>query len=230
MLRVEGITASYGSVHALDDVSLTMGDQIVCLHGAGKSTTLNCISGIVQPKAGRIFFEDEDITGLAPEHVVKRGIIQVPEGREIFSSMTVGENILLGAYLRSDKSSTDDDLASVLDYFPVLEQRLKQQAGTLSGGEQQMLAIGRALMSKPKLLMMDEPSLGLSPVLVDSLFEIIGRVHKAGVPILLVEQNASIALAFSEFGYILENGEMILNGESAVLSNNEAVREAYLGL
>ncbi|MBT3790381.1 MAG: ABC transporter ATP-binding protein [Alphaproteobacteria bacterium] len=233
MLRVEGITASYGSVHALDDVSLTMGDQIVCLlgaNGAGKSTTLNCISGIVQPKAGRIFFEDEDITGLAPEHVVKRGIIQVPEGREIFSSMTVGENILLGAYLRSDKSSTDDDLASVLDYFPVLEQRLKQQAGTLSGGEQQMLAIGRALMSKPKLLMMDEPSLGLSPVLVDSLFEIIGRVHKAGVPILLVEQNASIALAFSEFGYILENGEMILNGESAVLSNNEAVREAYLGL
>lgn len=233
MLRVEGITASYGAVHALEDVHLRMGHQIVCLlgaNGAGKSTTLNCISGIVQPVGGRILFEDEDITGMAPEQIVKRGIVQVPEGREIFSTMTVVDNIHLGAYLRSDKSAVADDFDMVLDYFPALKERLAQQAGKLSGGEQQMLAIGRALMSRPRLLMMDEPSLGLSPILVESLFDIIARLHRSGVPILLVEQNASIALAVSEFGYILENGEMILNGESEVLSNNEAVREAYLGL
>jgi len=233
MLRVEGMTASYGAVHALADVSLKVDDQIVCLlgaNGAGKTTTLNCISGIVVPAAGRIFFQDEEITGLAPEHIVKRGIVQVPEGREIFAELTVSENLKLGAYLRSDKASVSTDLDNVLDYFPALQERLGQHAGTLSGGEQQMLAIGRALMSKPKLLMMDEPSLGLSPVLVESLFEIILRVSDTGVPILLVEQNAAVALAVSSFGYILENGEMILNGESEVLSNNEAVRKAYLGV
>jgi len=233
MLRVEGMTASYGAVHALADVSLKVDDQIVCLlgaNGAGKTTTLNCISGIVVPAAGRIFFQDEEITGLAPEHIVKRGIVQVPEGREIFAELTVSENLKLGAYLRSDKASVSTDLDNVLDYFPALQERLGQHAGTLSGGEQQMLAIGRALMSKPKLLMMDEPSLGLSPVLVESLFEIILRVSDTGVPLLLVEQNAAVALAVSSFGYILENGEMILNGESEVLSNNEAVRKAYLGV
>ncbi len=233
MLRVEGLTASYGAVHALDDVSLRVEQQIVCLlgaNGAGKSTTLNCISGFVQPKAGRITFEDQDITGLAPERIVARGIVQVPEGREIFSTLSVSENLQIGAYLRSDKAAVSEDLERVLEYFPPLRERLAQHAGTLSGGEQQMLAIGRALMSRPKLLMMDEPSLGLSPVLVDTLFEIIARVHRSGVPILLVEQNASVALAVSEFGYILENGEMILNGESKVLQNNEAVKEAYLGL
>ena len=233
MLRVEGMTASYGAVHALADVSLKVDDQIVCLlgaNGAGETTTLNCISGIVVPAAGRIFFQDEEITGLAPEHIVKRGIVQVPEGREIFAELTVSENLKLGAYLRSDKASVSTDLDNVLDYFPALQERLGQHAGTLSGGEQQMLAIGRALMSKPKLLMMDEPSLGLSPVLVESLFEIILRVSDTGVPLLLVEQNAAVALAVSSFGYILENGEMILNGESEVLSNNEAVRKAYLGV
>ena len=233
MLRVEGLTASYGAVHALDDVSLRVEGRIVCLlgaNGAGKSTTLNCISGFMPPKAGRITFEDEDITGLAPDRIVARGIIQVPEGREIFATLSVRDNLQLGAYLRSDKAGVADDLERVLDYFPPLLDRLGQRAGTLSGGEQQMLAIGRALMSRPKLLMMDEPSLGLSPVLVDSLFEIIARVQQTGVPILLVEQNASVALAVSDFGYILENGEMILNGESKVLQNNEAVKEAYLGL
>ena len=233
MLRVESITASYGAVHALDDVSLKVDDQIVCLlgaNGAGKSTTLNCISGLVQPKMGQILFEDEAINGLAPEHIVKRGIVQVPEGRELFAELTVSENLKLGAYLRREKAEVSADLDNVLDYFPALRERLDQNAGTLSGGEQQMLAIGRALMSKPKLLMMDEPSLGLSPVLVESLFEIILRVSDTGVPILLVEQNAAVALAVSSFGYILENGEMILNGESEVLSNNEAVRKAYLGV
>ena len=233
MLRVEGLTASYGAVHALDDISLRVEGRIVCLlgaNGAGKSTTLNCISGIVPPKAGRITFEGDDITGLSPDRIVARGIIQVPEGREIFSTLSVRDNLQLGAYLRSDKAGVADDLERVLDYFPPLVDRLGQRAGTLSGGEQQMLAIGRALMSRPKLLMMDEPSLGLSPVLVDSLFEIIARVQQTGVPILLVEQNASVALAVSDFGYILENGEMILNGESEVLQNNEAVKEAYLGL
>ncbi|HJP21475.1 MAG: ABC transporter ATP-binding protein [Alphaproteobacteria bacterium] len=233
MLRVEGLTASYGAVHALEDISLRVEGRIVCLlgaNGAGKSTTLNCISGIVPPKAGRITFEGDDITGLSPDRIVARGIIQVPEGREIFATLSVRDNLQLGAYLRSDKAGVADDLERVLDYFPPLLDRLGQRAGTLSGGEQQMLAIGRALMSRPKLLMMDEPSLGLSPVLVDSLFEIIARVQQTGVPILLVEQNASVALAVSDFGYILENGEMILNGESKVLQNNEAVKEAYLGL
>ena len=233
MLRVEGLTASYGAVHALEDISLRVEGRIVCLlgaNGAGKSTTLNCISGIVPPKAGRITFEGDDITGLSPDRIVARGIIQVPEGREIFATLSVRDNLQLGAYLRSDKAGVADDLERVLDYFPPLLDRLGQRAGTLSGGEQQMLAIGRALMSRPKLLMMDEPSLGLSPVLVDSLFEIIARVQQTGVPIVLVEQNASVALAVSDFGYILENGEMILNGESKVLQNNEAVKEAYLGL
>jgi len=233
MLRVEGLTASYGAVHALEDISLRVEGRIVCrlgANGAGKSTTLNCISGIVPPKAGRITFEGDDITGLSPDRIVARGIIQVPEGREIFATLSVRDNLQLGAYLRSDKAGVADDLERVLDYFPPLLDRLGQRAGTLSGGEQQMLAIGRALMSRPKLLMMDEPSLGLSPVLVDSLFEIIARVQQTGVPILLVEQNASVALAVSDFGYILENGEMILNGESKVLQNNEAVKEAYLGL
>ena len=193
--------------------------------GFGKSR-----ARLLTEKSGRITFEDEDITGLAPDRIVARGIIQVPEGREIFATLSVRDNLQLGAYLRSDKAGVADDLERVLDYFPPLQGRLGQRAGTLSGGEQQMLAIGRALMSRPKLLMMDEPSLGLSPVLVDSLFEIIARVQQTGVPILLVEQNASVALAVSDFGYILENGEMILNGESKVLQNNEAVKEAYLGL
>ena len=229
----EGAPAEIRAVHALEDISLRVEGRIVCLlgaNGAGKSTTLNCISGIVPPKAGRITFEGDDITGLSPDRIVARGIIQVPEGREIFATLSVRDNLQLGAYLRSDKAGVADDLERVLDYFPPLLDRLGQRAGTLSGGEQQMLAIGRALMSRPKLLMMDEPSLGLSPVLVDSLFEIIARVQQTGVPILLVEQNASVALAVSDFGYILENGEMILNGESKVLQNNEAVKEAYLGL
>jgi branched-chain amino acid transport system ATP-binding protein len=233
MLRVEGLCVSYGAVRALDDISLAMGNQIVCLlgaNGAGKSTTLNCISGLVPHSAGRITFEDEEITGLPTDQIVRRGIVQVPEGREIFSTLSVNENLRLGAYLRSDKGGIASDLDQVLDYFPALKERLEQHAGRLSGGEQQMLAIGRALMSRPKLLMMDEPSLGLSPVLVDALFQIIGQVHRAGVPILLVEQNASVALAVSEYGYILENGEMTVSGASQDLRNNTAVRQAYLGI
>jgi len=233
MLRIENLAVSYGAVRALEGVSMEVGEGIVCLlgaNGAGKSTTLNAISGIVRPSAGRILFEDEDIAGMAPEKIVARGIVQVPEGREIFSEMTVFDNLRLGAYLRSDRKAVADDLERVLDYFPALRERLNQLAGRMSGGEQQMLAIGRALMAKPRLLMMDEPSLGLSPVLVENLFRIIERVRQTGVPMLLVEQNAQIALGVSGYGYILENGELILEGKSSALKANEAVREAYLGI
>jgi len=233
MLLVENLTVSYGSVRAVNSISMEVGQSIVCLlgaNGAGKSTILNCISGFVPPDAGRVVFEEEDITAKPPEDIVARGIVQVPEGREIFANLSVAENLRLGAYLRGDRSGVAQDLDSVLDYFPALKERFGQLAGRLSGGEQQMLAIGRALMSRPRLLMMDEPSLGLSPVLVESLFDIIVQICEAGVPILLVEQNASIALAVSTFGYILENGELMLKGETRDLRNDEGVKEAYLGI
>ena len=233
MLRLENVSASYGAIQALEGVSLDVPNgKIVCLlgaNGAGKSTTLNCISGVVQTTAGRISFNDETISGMGVNRVVGRGIVQVPEGREIFIEMTVMENLMLGTWLRRKSPEIPADLERVLEYFPRLRQRAKQLAGTLSGGEQQMLMIGRALMAKPKLLLLDEPSLGLSPVLIENLFAIIEKVHEAGVPILLVEQNASMALAVSDYGYILENGEIKLHGSAADLASNPQVQEAYLG-
>ena len=233
MLRLEKISASYGAVQALHGVSLEVpAGDIVCLlgaNGAGKTTTLNCISGIVPVAEGRILFEEEDVTGRRPDRIVKRGIVQVPEGREIFPEMNVADNLLLGTWQRQKSSDIAQDLERVTGYFPILRKRMKQMAGTLSGGEQQMLMVGRALMAKPKLLLLDEPSLGLSPVLVENLFEIIQQIHEAGMPILLVEQNARIALAVSAYGYVLENGEIKLHGPSAALADDPAVREAYLG-
>ena len=233
MLRLENVSASYGAIQALEGVSLEVPNgKIVCLlgaNGAGKSTTLNCISGVVPITAGRIVFNDETVSGMGVNRIVGHGIIQVPEGREIFIDMTVMENLMLGTWLRRKSPEIPADLERVLEYFPRLRQRAKQAAGTLSGGEQQMLMIGRALMAKPKLLLLDEPSLGLSPVLIENLFAIIEKVHQAGVPILLVEQNARMALAVSDYGYILENGEIKLHGSAADLASNPQVQEAYLG-
>jgi branched-chain amino acid transport system ATP-binding protein len=233
MLNVAGIYAAYGPVRALENVSLTVGaGQIVCLigaNGAGKSTTLNCISGLVSSTKGTITFEDQSITNARAEDIVGRGIVQVPEGREIFPVMTVEDNLTLGAWLRKDKQQWLQDLARIYDLFPRLRERSRQLAGTLSGGEQQMLMFGRALMAKPKLLMLDEPSLGLSPILVQQLFAIIKRIHADGMPILLVEQNVRIALNVSSYGYVIQNGEIIMQGSAEVLKKDQQVREAYLG-
>jgi len=233
MLELKGISASYGRVRALENVSLTVpAGKIVCLlgaNGAGKTTTLNCISGVVPTTAGRIAFEGEEITRWPIDRIVKRGIVQVPEGREIFPEMTVADNLLLGLWLRRRDAAAMKGFDRVYDYFPRLKERAQQFAGTLSGGEQQMLMIGRALMAQPRLMLLDEPSLGLSPILVQQLFAIIKRVHADGVPILLVEQNARVALQSSDHGYILENGEIRLEGPASSLADNPDVRAAYLG-
>lgn len=233
MLELQGISASYGRVRALDKVSLDVGTgRLVCLlgaNGAGKTTTLNCISGVVPVTEGRITFEGDDITNWAIEKIVARGIVQVPEGREIFTDMSVADNLLLGTWLHRREGTSQRGFERVYDLFPLLAERARQAAGTLSGGEQQMLMLGRALMANPKLLLLDEPSLGLSPVLVQQLFKIIARVHAEGVPILLVEQNAKVALAASDHGFILENGCIRLDGSAADLAGNPEVRAAYLG-
>ena len=232
MLELESISASYGAIRALEKVSLTVpAGQIVCLlgaNGAGKTTTLNCISGVVPASTGRIRFAGEDITGLSIDKIVARGIVQVPEGREIFPELSVADNLVLGTWLHRRKPS-GDLLEQVYDYFPRLKERAQQHAGTLSGGEQQMLMIGRALMARPRLLLLDEPSLGLSPVLIEQVFAIIARIHADGVSILLVEQNARVALAASRYGYVLENGEIRLHGEAAELVGNPEIQAAYLG-
>jgi branched-chain amino acid transport system ATP-binding protein len=229
MLEVSGIHASYGAVRALEDVSLQLAaGEIACLlgaNGAGKTTTLNCISGIVPVARGRIRFEGEDITAERPDRRVARGLVQVPEGREIFPQLSTRDNLILGAWTQKNKI----DLEKIYEYFPRLKERAAQPAGTLSGGEQQMLMIGRALMARPRLLMFDEPSLGLSPILVQHTFAIIRRIHAEGLPILLVEQNVRMALDVSARGYILENGEMKVLGAARDLASNPQVREAYLG-
>lgn len=231
MLELETISASYGTVRAVEHVSLAVSQgDVVCLlgaNGAGKTTTLNCISGVVPLEAGRIRFEGEDISGLSIDRIVARGVVQVPEGREIFPEMTVADNLLLGCWL--NRKGIASGFERVYDYFPRLKERARQHAGTLSGGEQQMLMIGRALMARPKLLLMDEPSLGLSPVLIEQVFAILARINREGVSILLVEQNARVALAASRYGYVLENGEIRLHGQSADLAGNPEIQAAYLG-
>jgi branched-chain amino acid transport system ATP-binding protein len=233
MLELAGVHAGYGPVRALEDVSLAVeAGQIVCLlgaNGAGKTTTLNCISGLVAATKGALMFDGTDITNARVENLVARGIVQVPEGREIFPTMTVEDNLKLGAWLQNDARKVSKNLDWVYELFPRLKERAAQFGGTLSGGEQQMLMIGRALMAQPKLLMLDEPSLGLSPILVEQVFATIKRIHAEGLTILLVEQNASVALDASTYGYILENGEIIHHGTSADLKQSAHVREAYLG-
>ncbi len=233
MLQVTDLRAAYGKIEALKGISLEVKEgEIVTLigaNGAGKSTTLKTISGQLSPKTGSITFKGESIGGVRPHLLTGKGIIQVPEGRRIFSRMTVMENLDMGAFLRKDKDGIKADLDHVFELFPRLKERVAQKGGTLSGGEQQMLAMGRALMSSPRLLMLDEPSMGLAPVVVETIFEIIQKLNKDGITILLVEQNANMALAIADRGYVMETGEIALSGPGRELLQNEAVRKAYLG-
>lgn len=233
MLKVRNLHVFYGGVHALKGISFNVAEgQIVTLlgaNGAGKSTTLRTICGLVIPKEGDISFGGKNIVGLQPYEVVKLGIALVPEGRRVFPNLTVLENLLLGAYSRKDSRGIRSDLEWIFSVFPVLEERAHQLAGTLSGGEQQMLAIGRALMSKPKLLMMDEPSLGLAPVIAQQIFNIIKQLREEGNTILLVEQNAFAALQIADYAYVLETGRIVLEGPAMEIINNDEVRKAYLG-
>jgi len=231
ILEIEDLVVSYGGIEAVKGISFDVAEgSIVTLigaNGAGKSTTLRTIAGLVQPRSGKISFMDEDITGLKPDKIVSRGITLVPEGRRVFSDLTVLENLKVGAYLRND--SLTDDINWVYELFPRLKERSWQAAGTLSGGEQQMLAVGRALMSRPKLMMMDEPSLGLAPIVVKDIFSIIKEINKRGVTILLIEQNANLALHTADVGYVLETGNITLSGPGDELLKNDAVKKAYLG-
>jgi branched-chain amino acid transport system ATP-binding protein len=233
MLEVENLNVYYGAIHALKGISFHVEKgEIVSLigsNGAGKSTTLSTVSGLLRSRTGKILFQDGDISKTEPQDIVKKGIIQCPEGRRIFASLTVLENLEMGAFLYNDRSRIEQDLESVLQRFPRLRERRKQAGGTLSGGEQQMLAIGRALMSRPTLLLLDEPSMGLSPILVEQIFEIIRDINAQGTSILLVEQNAQMALAIADRGYVLETGRVVLEGPGQELLENPTVMEAYLG-
>jgi branched-chain amino acid transport system ATP-binding protein len=233
ILKLDDIHTYYGTIHALKGISIEVRDgEIVTLigaNGAGKSTTLRSINGLNHPREGTIEFQGKDITNEAPHEIVKMGISQSPEGRRVFSRMSVLENLEMGAYQRDDKSGIREDLDRVYDLFPRLKERRTQKAGTLSGGEQQMLAIGRALMARPKLLLLDEPSMGLAPIFVDKIFEIIMEINGQGTPILLVEQNALMALDAASRGYVLETGQVALADDAKALRENEQVRKTYLG-
>ena len=233
MLKIENLHVSYGGIKALRGISLEVPDgKIVTLigaNGAGKSTTLRTISGLVKADSGSITYNDQELLGKPINKVLEAGIAQAPEGRRVFANLTVLENLKIGAYLRSDKDGIERDLKWVYELFPRLEERKKQAAGTLSGGEQQMLAMGRALMSHPKLLMMDEPSMGLSPILVQEIFSIIQEINKSGTTVLLVEQNAHMALSIANRAYVLETGKIIKEGDADALLSDDDVRRAYLG-
>ena len=233
MLKVENINVYYGAIHALKGISVEVKQgEIVTLigaNGAGKSTILRTISGLLRAKTGNILFEGKSISSMPAEDIVKLGVSQVPEGRRIFANMTVAENLELGAYIRKDRSGIAKDIAKVFDRFSRLGERRTQIAGTLSGGEQQMLAIGRGLMSQPRLMLLDEPSMGLAPLLVKEIFSIIKEINESGTTILLVEQNAHMALSIAHQAYVLETGRITLAGTAKELSESEAVRKAYLG-
>lgn len=234
MLEVKDIHTYYGSIHALKGVSLRVEEnEIVSLigaNGAGKTTTLMSISGVLRPKKGRIFFQGTDITKTPTDKIVKLGLTQVPEGRMIFPRLTVQENLRMGAYTRKESEELKQDEEWIYSLFPILHERRKQAGGTLSGGEQQMLAIGRAIMARPKILLLDEPSLGLAPIVVENIFEVIQEINRQGATVMLVEQNAQMALQISHRGYVLATGSIILEGNSKELMENPLVRAAYLGM
>lgn len=235
MLRVNGVSTYYGNIQALKNISMEVAEgEIITLigaNGAGKTTTLMSISGLVPPRHGEIVFRGKPIQGMAPEKIVVLGISQVPEGRRIFPYLTVAENIDMGAFLRKDKDNIRKDLSYIWDLFPILSKRRHQAGGTLSGGEQQMLAISRALMARPKLLLLDEPSLGLAPLIVRQIFEIIKKINaENNTTIFLVEQNANLALKVAHRGYVMENGAITMSDSASNLLSNEAVKKAYLGL
>jgi branched-chain amino acid transport system ATP-binding protein len=233
VLHVEDVHTFYGSIEALKGISLEVREgEIVTLigaNGAGKSTTLRSINGLNHPRDGKIVFQGTDITSMAPHHIVKRGISQSPEGRKLFPRMTVIENLEMGAFQRTDRGGMREDMDRVFSLFPRLAERKTQKAGTMSGGEQQMLAIGRALMARPKLLLLDEPSMGLAPIFVEKIFEIVKEINEQGTPILLVEQNALMALDTADRGYVLETGKIALADDAKALRQNEQVRKTYLG-
>ncbi|WHY62838.1 ABC transporter ATP-binding protein [Cytobacillus firmus] len=232
MLKVNGINAFYGKIQVLKKISLEVEEgsivTILGANGAGKTTTMKTISGMLKAQAGSIQFQGQDVTGLRPDQLLRKGIALVPEGRQILSGMTVLENLEMGAYHRKD-NEIDQDIKNVMERFPILEERQKQLGGTLSGGQQQMLAIARAILSKPKLLLLDEPSMGLAPLIVADIFKIIKEINKAGTTVLLVEQNARQALKISDYGYVLETGKMVAEGSSEKLLNDPRIMEAYLG-
>jgi len=233
MIEAKNLTVRYGGVTALDDVSLAIPDgkiiSIVGANGAGKSTTINAISGMVTIAKGSVFLEGERLN-IRPHEIVKRGIVQVPEGRKIFSSITVKENLILGAYMIKDKKRVEQNMKKVFDQFPVLRERQNQSGGTLSGGEQQMLAIARALMSDPKFLLLDEPSLGLAPLMVLGIFKMIVDLNRQNLTIMLVEQNAQKALSIADYAYVLETGRMVSEGEGKKIADDPIVKKAYLGI
>lgn len=233
MLTIKNLNVYYGAIHAVKDLNMEVGDgEIVTLigsNGAGKSTTLHTISGLIKPKTGSILYKGEEIVGVPAHKLVGRGLVQVPEGRHVFAEMTVMENLDVGAYLRTDKDGIARDKEKVFEKFPRLKERISQTAGTLSGGEQQMLAMGRALMSRPQLLILDEPSMGLAPLLVREIFSIIKEINSEGTTVLLVEQNANMALSIADRAYVLETGRVVLSGTAAELAASEAVQKAYLG-
>ena len=233
MLRIDELKVRYGGIEAVKGISFEVPEgKIVTLigaNGAGKSTTLRTIAGLIRPAEGRVRLQAEDLTGLSPDKIVSKGVTLVPEGRHVFPDLTVLENLKIGAYLRSDRENMEHDLNWVYELFPRLKERSWQAAGTLSGGEQQMLAVGRALMGRPRLIMMDEPSLGLAPLVVKGIFEIIREINRKGVTVLLIEQNANMALQTADVGYVLETGRITLTGTGRELLNNAAVKKAYLG-
>ena len=233
MLSIKNLNVYYGAIHAVKNLDMEVGDgEIVTLigsNGAGKSTTLHTISGLIKPKTGSIQYKGTDIVGIPAHKLVGQGLVQVPEGRHVFAEMTVMENLDMGAYLRKDKDEVARDKEKVFLKFPRLKERVNQLAGTLSGGEQQMLAMGRALMSKPQLLLLDEPSMGLAPLLVREIFSIIREINDEGTTVLLVEQNANMALSIADRAYVLETGRVVLSGSAAELAASEAVQKAYLG-
>ena len=233
LLKLDNVHTYYGNIHALKGISITVDEgEIVTLigaNGAGKSTTLKTISGLLYPREGKVYLEGNDLTKYRAHEIVKMGVVHVPEGRRVFSRLTVMENLEMGAFTRSDKASIQKDLKRVFELFPRLEERQNQVAGTLSGGEQQMLAMGRALMSNPRILLLDEPSMGLAPVLVDLIFDTIEELNRQGMTILLVEQNALLALEVAHRGYVLETGRIVLAGDAKKLKEDPQVKEAYLG-
>lgn len=233
LLEFKNIVSAYGNIHALKDVSFNVEEgQVVSLigaNGAGKTTTMRTITGLLKPLEGQVLFNGEDITSLPTHKLVSKGISLVPEGRQIIEGLTVSENLEMGAYQRSDKAGIKEDTERVYEVFPILKERKDQLGGTLSGGQQQMLAIARSIMSKPKLLLLDEPSMGLAPLVVKEIFEIVKRINKQGTTVLLVEQNASKALAIADYAYVLETGKMAFEGPASEVISNPRVKEAYLG-
>lgn len=233
MLRIENVNVSYGSIHALHDISLTVNDgEVVSLigaNGAGKTTTLHTITGLKGATDGVIEYDGKDLRRMDPSHIIRIGMAHVPEGRHVFTQMSVQENLEMGSYIMNDKSQIKKNMDMVYEYFPRLLERKKQLAGTLSGGEQQMLATGRALMSNPRIVLMDEPSMGLSPLLVKEIFHIIKTLHQNGITVLLVEQNAKMALAVSDRAYVLETGRISMSGKASELLTNDNIKKAYLG-